>query len=89
MPVQYLSRFAILFVCFCVGNNLIDIFDKSININAVSACALTDGVEMSSDTANAAETVLLEDFYDLRIFLNGFNDTRVFCNLCHYVYSSL
>ena len=68
---------------------VVEVGDEGVDVDAVGTSALADGFEVSSHAANAAETVLLEDFNDLRIFLNGFNDTRVFCNLCHYVYSSL
>ena len=78
-----------LFLFPASSDAVVEVGDESVDVDAVGTSALADGFEVSSHAANAAETVLLEDFNDLRIFLNGFNDTRVFCNLCHYVYSSL
>ena len=78
--MQYLSRFTILFVCFCFSNNLVDIFDKSININAVSACALTDGFEMCSHAADAAEAIFSKNFHNFRMALNGLNNAGIFGN---------
>ena len=74
----------ILFTAF--SDAVVDIGDEGIDVDAVSTGTLTDGFKVSSHAADAAKAVLLEDFDDLRVFLNGFNNTRIFGNLCHSIF---
>ena len=73
-----------LFVFSVFSDNLVDVFDKSIYINAVSASALTDGLKMSSHAADAAQAVFSENFHNFRMGLNGFNNAGIFSN--HYAF---
>ena len=43
-----------LFVFSVLSDNLVDILDESVNIDAVSASALANSLEMSSHAADAA-----------------------------------
>ena len=73
-----------LFVFSVFSDNLVDVFDKSIYIDAVSASALTDGFEMSSHAADAAQTVFSKNLHDFGMVLNGFNNAGIFSN--HYAF---
>ena len=73
-----------LFVFSVFSDNLVDVFDKSIYIDAVSASALTDGFEMCSHAADAAQTVFSKNFHDFGMVLNGFNNAGIFSN--HYAF---
>ena len=73
-----------LFAFSVLSNNLVDVFDESVYIDAMSASALADGLKMSSHAADAAQAVFSENFHNFRMGLNGFNNAGIFSN--HYAF---
>ena len=82
----FLYCFNILFRCVCL-DAFVDVFDQGGYIQSVSTGAFTDGFELCSHTADAAQTVIGKYLHDLRMCLNGFDNIGVCRNYISSIFN--
>lgn len=81
------DAFCDCFLVFAGSDAFVQVSDQSVYVDTMGAGTFADRFKVSGHAADAAEAIGLENLDDLRIFLNGFDDTCVFCNDWHF-YSS-